>query len=89
MKLPLRIAVPLLLLLLAGIGLAEGPQRTLLLVCGMGVALWAAFSLPRPAPREDGAQDGEEAEATWAPPEQHGGEAEENGRGHRPPRRPS
>lgn len=52
MKLPLRFGLPLLLVLLAGLIAMDGPERTVLLVAAMGVALWSALSLPRPPPEE-------------------------------------
>ncbi|HKI97086.1 MAG TPA: hypothetical protein VKB51_01305 [bacterium] len=50
MKLPLKIGLPLLALLLVGLAFTDGPAQQLLLFAAMGVALWSAFSLPRPAP---------------------------------------
>jgi hypothetical protein len=52
-KLPLKIGLPLLGLLLLGLALSEGPAKLGLLLAAMGVALWSAFSLPRPTPRPD------------------------------------
>ena len=52
MKLPVRFGLPLLLVLLAGLTLFEGPERTTVLVAAMLVALWTALSLPRPPPEE-------------------------------------
>lgn len=52
MKLPLRYGLPLLLVLLGGLALVDGPERTTVLVGAMGVALWTALSLPRPPPEE-------------------------------------
>lgn len=50
MRLSLRLGIPLLVVLLVGSGMARGGERTLLLVAAMAVALWTAFSLPRPRP---------------------------------------
>jgi hypothetical protein len=57
MRLPLRLGLPLLALLLLGLQFAEGRERLLLLVAAMGVALWCAFSLPHPGRHRDGQQD--------------------------------
>ena len=51
MKLPLKWGVPLLLFLLAGIMVSAGPERMVLLMLAMGVALWSAFSIPHPGPK--------------------------------------
>ena len=48
MKLPLKIGLPLLGLLLVGLWLSEGAAKLPLLLAAMGVALWSAFSLPPP-----------------------------------------
>jgi hypothetical protein len=48
MKLPLKIGLPLLGLLLVGLALSEGAAKWPLLLAAMGVALWCAFSLPPP-----------------------------------------
>ena len=50
MKLPLKIGLPLLGLLLVGLALSEGAAKLALLLAAMGVALWSAFSLPPPKP---------------------------------------
>lgn len=52
MKLPLRFGIPLLLVLLVALTAVDGPERTVVVVAAMGVALWAALSLPRPPPKE-------------------------------------
>jgi hypothetical protein len=88
MKLPLKIGLPLLGLLLVGLAFSEGPGRLVLLLAAMGVALWSAFSLPRPAPGPEprplgapppDAEDADEAdEADEAPPPRAPGQ---NGRG--------
>jgi hypothetical protein len=52
MKLPLRYGLPLLALLLLGLAVTEGAERFALLLAAMGVALWSAFSLPHPGPRQ-------------------------------------
>lgn len=51
MKLPLKVGLPLLGVLLLGLAFVEGREQTVLLVIAMGVALWSAFSLPHPGPR--------------------------------------
>jgi hypothetical protein len=51
MKLPVKIGLPLLGLLLLGVSFTEGRENLLLIVLAMGVALWTAFSLPHPGPR--------------------------------------
>jgi len=66
MKLPLKIGLPLLGLLLVGLSLSTGAARLGLLLAAMGVAIWTAFSLPPPKrppelhviePGEDSADD--------------------------------
>lgn len=52
MKLTLKLGIPLLVLLLLASSQVEGAARTLVLILAMGVALWTAFSLPHPGPRE-------------------------------------
>jgi hypothetical protein len=51
MKLPPKIGLPLLGLLLLGLAFTEGRENLLVTVLAMGVALWTAFSLPHPGPR--------------------------------------
>lgn len=66
MKIPLRIGIPALLVMLAGTGLTEGPERTAFIVGAMGMAIWSAFSIPHPGPREPEPgplMEGEEEEA--------------------------
>lgn len=48
MRISLKIGLPVLLLLLLGSLLLEGPQKILVLIVAMGVAMWVAFSLPHP-----------------------------------------
>ena len=48
MKISLKVGIPLLVLLLLGVGATEGTERVALLILAMGVALWCAFSLPHP-----------------------------------------
>ncbi|NIR97707.1 MAG: hypothetical protein GWO39_06415, partial [Gammaproteobacteria bacterium] len=62
MKLSLKAGLPLLALLLLGVGLTEGSERTLLLLLGMGVALWCAFSLPHPGPKPTAEPEGAHAD---------------------------
>lgn len=50
-RMPLKVGLPLLALLLLGLGLAEGRDKLLLILLGMGVALWTALSLPHPGPK--------------------------------------
>ncbi len=62
MKLSLKTGIPVLLAMLAGTALTDGNTRMLLVVASMGIALWTALSLPRPAQQEDsGEEGGEEA----------------------------
>ncbi len=63
MKLPLKYGIPLLVLLWLASGYtAYGEGKTLLMMLAMGVALWTAFSLPRPRrrPPEPPEEDEEE-----------------------------
>lgn len=55
-KLPLRWGLPLLLALWVGYPFVQAEQwKLVMLVAGMGVALWTAFSLPiAPRPPERG-----------------------------------
>ncbi|MDH4247500.1 MAG: hypothetical protein OEW39_06765 [Deltaproteobacteria bacterium] len=53
MKLPLRIGLPLLGVALVALMALNGPERTLLIVLAMGIALWTAFSLPHPGPKPE------------------------------------
>lgn len=79
MKLPLKIGIPVLLAMLAGTALTEGNTRMLLVVASMGIALWTALSLPRPAQREESGEeaaeeDGEEASHSKPGPGGNGSE---------------
>jgi len=60
MKIRLSHGLLLLLLLLLGVALTEGSEQIVLIVAAMGVALWSAFSLPRPPPEEDPGEEWEE-----------------------------
>lgn len=52
MKMPLKFGIPLLIALWLASGFMEyGQGKTLLMALAMGVALWTAFSLPRPRRR--------------------------------------
>jgi hypothetical protein len=51
MRLPLKVGLPLLGLLLLGMAFVEGREQLVLVLAAMGVALWSAFSLPHPGPR--------------------------------------
>ncbi len=53
MKLSLKLGIPLLVLLLLGVGATEGTERVALLILAMGVALWCAFSLPHPKAEQE------------------------------------
>ena len=83
MKMPLKFGIPLLILLWLASGFTEyGQGKTLLMSLAMGVALWTAFSLPRPRSRhpEELEQDGE----MEPPPTPPGGGAPRRG-GEPPP----
>ena len=71
MKLPLKIGIPVLLAMLAGTALAEGTTQVMMVVASMGIAIWTALSLPRPAPRD---QSGEGAPGADAGPGGNGSE---------------
>lgn len=65
MKMPLKYGIPLLIVLWLASGFTEyGQGKTLLMALAMGVAMWTAFSLPRPRRRKPNYQDEvEKAEA--------------------------
>lgn len=78
-RMPLKVGLPLLALLLLGLGLAEGRDQLLLIVLAMGVALWTALSLPHPGPKasppgpveqslEDAGEDRDDTEAELGEP---------------------
>ncbi len=87
MKMPLKYGIPLLIVLWLASGYTSyGQGKTLLMVLAMGVALWTAFSLPRPRRRRlEEAEDAEEESEA----EPHGppgdGEIPTNGSGRRAP----
>ncbi len=98
MKLPLRYGIPLLIVFWLASGYTDyGQGKTLLMVLAMGVAMWTAFSLPRPrkwrpeiTEDEDASEDGEaiqaqEGSADRAAVQAEEGDAPANGRGRRPP----
>jgi hypothetical protein len=87
MKLPLKYGIPLLIVLWLASGYtAYGEGKTLLMMLAMGVALWTAFSLPRPR-RRPPREPEEEGEEPWDEGEDAGRGAEPpaNGSGRRPP----
>lgn len=60
MKLPLRYGLLLLAgLLLLSATLAAGPERSVVLLAAMGVAVWTAFSLPGISREEAAPETGE------------------------------
>ncbi len=70
MRLPLKIGIPLLIGLWLASGYTDyGQGKTLMMILAMGIALWTAFSLPRPRrpPPEPPAE--EEGEDEPLPPE--------------------
>jgi hypothetical protein len=79
MKMPLKYGIPLLIALWLGAGFVEyGQGKTLLMVLAMGVAMWTAFSLPRPRRRQpEEFEDGPPLES--APPPEDGDSATADG----------
>lgn len=89
MKLPLKYGIPLLIVLWLASGYTDyGQGKTGLMMLAMGVAMWTAFSLPRPRRRQwEEAEDAEgdaEAEPQGAPGD---GAFPTNGSGRRAPSR--
>ncbi len=71
MKLPLKYGIPLLIVLWLASGVTSyGEGKTFLMMLAMGVALWTAFSLPRPRRR---VPEGEEEEVDGEPAEEWDG----------------
>ncbi len=65
MKMPLKYGIPLLIALWLASGFIEyGQGKTLLMALAMGVALWTAFSLPRPRRRKP---EELQEDAAWEP----------------------
>ena len=82
MKLPLRFGIPALIaLLIVGSFKGYDEGKTLFLMLAMGVALWTAFSLPRPRrwhPEEPEEGEGDEPKPYWLEePDEDGAEGEE------------
>lgn len=72
MKMPLKYGIPLLIALWLGSGYTDyGQGKTALMSLAMGVALWTAFSLPRPPRRRP-----EDSEAEETEPEETGQEGQ-------------
>ena len=72
MKLPLKYGIPLLVVLLLASGYTSyGQGKTLLMMLAMVVALWTAFSLPRPRKwRPEEVEEGEESDDNEPQPPQ-------------------
>ncbi len=90
MKLPLKIGIPLLIVLWLVSGYTSyGEGKTALMMFAMGVALWTAFSLPRPKRQPPPEVEGDEEPAPWEvlPPAPEDPEFPANGSGRRPPAR--
>ena len=52
-RLPLKLGLSLLGLLLLGLALVDGRAQLPLILLAMGVALWTALSLPHPGPKPE------------------------------------
>ena len=95
MKMPLRYGIPLLIFLWLASGYTSyGEGKTLMMMLAMGVAMWTAFSLPRPKrrppemPEDDEEEEEELPEGTHAEsrePEAFRDDLPANGRGRRRP----
>ena len=84
MKLPLIYGIPALIaLLIVGSYKGYDEGKTLFLMLAMGVALWTAFSLPRPRswhPEEPDEEEGDEPKPYWLEEnDEDGAEGEEGG----------
>ena len=82
MKLPLIYGIPALIaLLIVGSYKGYDEGKTLFLMLAMGVALWTAFSLPRPRrwhPEEPEEEEGDEPKPYWLEEnDEEGAEGEE------------
>ena len=84
MKLPLIYGIPALIaLLIVGSYKGYDEGKTLFLMLAMGVALWTAFSLPRPRrwhPEEPDEEEGDDPAPHWlVENDENGAEEEERG----------
>ena len=98
MKMPLKYGIPLLIALWLGSGYTDyGQGKTALMSLAMAVALWTAFSLPRPPRRqpedtepedtepEDAGREEQEEQIESEPPPPGAAPSPANGSGEQPP----
>lgn len=78
MKLPLKLGLPLLAALLVGLLFTDGLAQQAVVYAAILVALWTAFSLPRPSPPP-------QPRPLGAPPDAPLPDSEDEGDGHVPP----